>query len=208
MGDRLRSGVHVLRCWESVPEKLNGYDLRGATLKAVFEFEGDGLTTATVFSNGYNLYHGDADLLEPVLLTANAQPGQRILVAVRMDVGDQPRRLSRSEILIEPAAGRPDPDTLRREILSAQPIVDAYPDAARQRQLDEAVGAIDFSTLDRGDQQGFDAALRQAQMKLEVLHHEFGQVWSGPFRAGDAGSQSSALDAFVAAAQMEQRRAR
>jgi predicted alpha-1,6-mannanase (GH76 family) len=39
-------------------------------------------------------------------------------------------------------------------------------------------------------------------------HHEFGQVWSGPFRAGDAGSQSSALDAFVAAAQMEQRRAR
>jgi predicted alpha-1,6-mannanase (GH76 family) len=29
---------------------------------------------------------------------------------------------------------------------------------------------------------------------------QFGQVWSGPFGAGDAGSQSSALDAIVAAA--------
>lgn len=183
MGDRLRSGVQVLRCWESVPEKLNGYDLRGATLKAVFEFEGDGLTTVTVFSNGYNLYHGDADVLEPVLLTANAQPGQRILVAVRMDVGDQPRRWSRSEILIEPAAGRPDADTLRWEILSALPIVNAYPDAVRQRQLDAAIGAIDFSTLDRGDQQGFDAALRQAQMKLEVL-----QPWMRHFRIRAVGN--------------------
>jgi predicted alpha-1,6-mannanase (GH76 family) len=34
-------------------------------------------------------------------------------------------------------------------------------------------------------------------------NYEFGQVWSGPFDAGNAGSQSSALDAFVAAAEME-----
>ncbi len=33
---------------------------------------------------------------------------------------------------------------------------------------------------------------------------QFGQVWSGPFDAGNAASQSSALDAFVAAAQVEQ----
>jgi predicted alpha-1,6-mannanase (GH76 family) len=31
----------------------------------------------------------------------------------------------------------------------------------------------------------------------------FGQVWSGPFDAGNAGSQSSALDAFVAAAAIQ-----
>jgi predicted alpha-1,6-mannanase (GH76 family) len=34
-------------------------------------------------------------------------------------------------------------------------------------------------------------------------NYQFGQVWSGPFDAGNAGSQSSALDAFVAAAQMD-----
>lgn len=36
-----------------------------------------------------------------------------------------------------------------------------------------------------------------------ALHDQFGQVWSGPFTTGDAGSQSSALDAFVAAAAMQ-----
>lgn len=34
-------------------------------------------------------------------------------------------------------------------------------------------------------------------------NHQFGQVWSGPFDTGNAGSQSSALDAFVAAVEME-----
>ena len=33
--------------------------------------------------------------------------------------------------------------------------------------------------------------------------YQFGQVWSGPFDAGNAGSQSSALDAFIAAATIE-----
>lgn len=36
-------------------------------------------------------------------------------------------------------------------------------------------------------------------------NYQFGQVWSGPFDAGNAGSQSSALDAFVAAATLQRR---
>jgi predicted alpha-1,6-mannanase (GH76 family) len=35
--------------------------------------------------------------------------------------------------------------------------------------------------------------------------YQFGQVWSGPFDAGNAGSQGSALDAFVAAAAADSR---
>lgn len=34
-------------------------------------------------------------------------------------------------------------------------------------------------------------------------HYQFGQVWSGPFEKANAASQSSALDVFVAAAEME-----
>ena len=34
---------------------------------------------------------------------------------------------------------------------------------------------------------------------LRDASNAFGQVWSGPFDAENAGSQSSALDAFVAA---------
>jgi len=37
-------------------------------------------------------------------------------------------------------------------------------------------------------------------------NYQFGQIWSGPFDAGNAGSQSSALEALIAAAQMEQKR--
>lgn len=37
-------------------------------------------------------------------------------------------------------------------------------------------------------------------------NYQFGQVWSGPFDVGSAGSQSSALDAFVAAVKMKQAR--
>lgn len=33
--------------------------------------------------------------------------------------------------------------------------------------------------------------------------NQFGQVWCGPFDAGNAGSQSAALDAMVAAAEMD-----
>ena len=38
-------------------------------------------------------------------------------------------------------------------------------------------------------------------------HHQFGQVWSGPFDEGSAGSQISALDALIGAAAMEKSRA-
>jgi alpha-mannosidase len=169
LGANFASGVQVFRCWLTVPRKVNGYDARGATLKVALELQGDGMTMLSVYSNSYNVYRGNTDTLEPISLTTNAQPEQRFLIAVRLEVGDQPRKLTRSEILIEPLAGRPDPGLLRLEILSLQPILNAYPDAQRQRQLDSAVEAIDFSKLNAGDQSGFDAALKAAQDKLQEL---------------------------------------
>jgi predicted alpha-1,6-mannanase (GH76 family) len=44
-------------------------------------------------------------------------------------------------------------------------------------------------------------------VKSQDDRHRFGQVWSGPFDAGNAGSQSSALDAVIAAAEMDEPRA-
>ena len=76
-----------------------------------------------------------------------------------------------SELTIEPPHARPDPAFLRMELLSARPIITAYEDGKteRQQQLDAAVKAIDFSPLEKGDQAGFDASLRQAHAKLEAL---------------------------------------
>src|SRR5882757_2277297 len=59
----------------------------------------------------------------------------------------------------------------RREQRLALPVIAAYEEgkAERQQQLDAAFKAIDFGPLDRGDQAGFDASLKSAHAKLEVL---------------------------------------
>jgi alpha-mannosidase len=183
LGATFESSVHVLRCSLTVPPQLNGYDLRGARLNVSFDFQGDGMTMLSIYSNSANVYRGNTDTLEPIVLTTNAQPGQRFVIALRLQVGDQPRKLARSEILIGSAEGRPDPSLLRIEILSLQPILGAYPDAQRQQQLDVAVQAIDFGSLRTGNQSAFDASLRSAQQKLQAL-----QPWVRNFRIRAVGN--------------------
>jgi len=177
LGANFESGVQVFRCWFTVSQKVNGYDVRGANLKFAMDLQGDGMTMLSIYSNNYSIYRGNADTLEPVSLTTSAQPGQRFLIAVRLEVGDQPRKLVRSEILIEPPASRPDPALLQMEILSLQPILQAYPDPQRRKQLDSAIAAIDFSKLNFGDQAGFDASLQSAQDQLQAL-----QPWVRQFK--------------------------
>ncbi|HEY4933632.1 MAG TPA: glycoside hydrolase family 38 C-terminal domain-containing protein, partial [Terriglobales bacterium] len=86
--------------------------------------------------------------------------------------GGAPRTvLERAQLLIEPDPNRPDPTILRQEVLAAELLIGAYPDgkAEREAQLDAAVKAIDMSALDKGNQAAFDASLKAAQSKLDVL---------------------------------------
>jgi len=170
LGATFESGVQDLRCKFKVPRQVRGYDIQGATLKVAFDFQGDGMTMLSIFSNTHNVYRGNADTLEPITLTTDGHPDESFVVSVRLEVGDQPRKLARSEVLIEPDARRPDPEWLRTEILSLQPILGAYPDPQRTLQLESAVRAIDFSKLDAGDQAGFDVSLANAQAKLQQLN--------------------------------------
>jgi len=160
--DNPDSGVlHVLHR----PRKIRDRDERQ-------RFGSPGSLMITVFSNGAVLYRGNDDDILPVLLTENAQPGQKFLVAARVVAGDDVQaEFFHSEIVISPPDARPDPELLRTEILAARPIIAAYEDgkAQREQQLDAAVRAIDFSLLDKGDQAGFDASLKAAHTKLEVL---------------------------------------
>jgi predicted alpha-1,6-mannanase (GH76 family) len=66
--------------------------------------------------------------------------------------------------------------------------------------LDAAYPNEKFRTFVQGNA---DSIWRNAQN----ADHQFGLVWSGPFDLPDAARQSSALDALVAAAAMQQRRA-
>src|SRR5208337_2470620 len=176
VGDKWSTGSRVLRRWIEIPEKLNGYGVLGARAKLDLSFDfmwnNKGPVMISVFSNGSLVSRGDDDMQQPILLTENAQPGQKVLIAVRIDAPEMETLLHHARLTIEPTAARPDPALVRTEILAARPMMAAYEDgrAERQQLLDAADGAIDFSFLDKGDQTGFDASLRQAQAKLQALN--------------------------------------
>jgi len=176
VGDKWATGSRVLRRWVEIPEKINGYAVQGARVKLDLRFDfmwnNKGPVMIAVFCNGSLVSRGDDDMQQPVPLTENAQPGQRFLIAVRIDAPEVETRFHHAQLRIAPAAGRPDTAFLRTEILAARPMIVAYEEgrAERQQQLDAAVQAIDLSLLDKGDQEGFDASLRQSQAKLQLLN--------------------------------------
>src|SRR5580765_3906173 len=166
------TGTRVFRRWVQIPEKINGYATQGSRVSIDLRFGSESGLKITVFANGAILYRGSDDDILPMLLTENAQPGQKFLIAARVVAEDDAQcEFFHGELTIEPAPARPDPAFLRTELLSARPIINAYQDgkAERQQQLDAAIKAIDFSPLEKGDQAGFDASLRQAHTKLEAL---------------------------------------
>jgi alpha-mannosidase len=164
-------GAHVFRRWIEIPEKVGGYAVKGSRVTLDLRFGSDANAIISVFLNGSVLFHGDENTQQPILLSENAQPGQKYLIAARVDAGDVDTALFRSELRIDPPANRPDPRWLREEILAARPLIAAYPEGKsdREQQLSAAIKAIDFSSLDKGNQAAFDASLREAQSQLKGL---------------------------------------
>ena len=166
------TGTRVFRRWVQIPEKINGYATQGSRVSIDLRFGSPSGLRLTVFANGAILYRGSDDDILPMLLTENAQPGQKFLIAARVVAEDDAQcEFFHSELTIEPPHTRPNPALLRTELLSARPIINAYENGKteRQQQLDAAIKAIDFSSLEKGDQAGFDASMKQARTKLEAL---------------------------------------
>ena len=67
------------------------------------------------------------------------------------DAQEVETRISRSRLLYTPPADRPRPDLFRKEVLSLKPMLVAYPDPQREKQLDAAIKSVDLAALDRGD---------------------------------------------------------
>ena len=176
VGDKWATGSRVLRRWIVIPEKIDGYAIQSARAKLDFRFDfnwnNKGPVTIAVFSNGSLVSRGDDDMQQPILLTENAQPGQKFLVAVRIDAPSLETLFHHAQLSIEPNTSRPNPAMLRMEILAARPMIAAYEEGRsdREQQLDAAVKAIDFSPLESNDQAGFDASLRLAQSQLQPLN--------------------------------------
>ncbi|HLW87670.1 MAG TPA: glycoside hydrolase family 38 C-terminal domain-containing protein [Terriglobales bacterium] len=171
LGTKWSTGTRVFRHWIEVPEKIDGYAIQGGRIKLDLALDSNGSDEIAVFSNGSLVSRGNEDTLQPVPLTENAQPGQKLLIVVRMEATEVESNFYKAALIIEPPASRPDPALLRMEILSTGPLIAAYQDGKvqREQQLDSAIRAINFAALDKGDQAGFDISLRQAQANLEEL---------------------------------------
>jgi len=78
VGDKWSTGPRVLRRWIEIPEKVNGYAVRGARAKLDLRFDfmwnNKGPVIISVFSNGSLVSRGDDDMQQPISLTTNAQP--------------------------------------------------------------------------------------------------------------------------------------
>jgi alpha-mannosidase len=171
-------GSRWLRLTFEVPAQLNGYSLEGASIAFDLHVGSDDAIQVSVFANGSMVARTDEDGQVPITLIENAHPGQKLMLAVRVldsggggCCGGDSTRIEHAELTIQPRANRPDPALMRLEILSAEPLIAAYSDgkAERRQQLDAAVQAINITALDKGDQQAFDASLREAKTKLEAL---------------------------------------
>ena len=151
-----------LRKWIEVPKRLDGYDLTGAKIWLQQPSRG-GLT---IYLNGQAAAKGED--MEPIVLFGSAKPGDKLLIAIRLEKTAAPKRLRRMELHTDFAPGRPNPQVLYTEFVSAALLV---PSLATDRLsiVDESIESVDLKALDAGDQQAFDASLNKAKAGLASL---------------------------------------
>ena len=159
------SDIVWLRTWITVSKDLHGYDLKGSRIW----IKSWRNAAVTVYFNGQRVAGGED--LEPIVLFNSANPGDRVLVAVRMDTTDDAKWIPDASLYIDPPMGRPNPADLYTEFVCAALLL---PDLARQLPaekdlLEKAIGKVDLNALETGERQKFDDSLRESQQELEPL---------------------------------------
>lgn len=163
------AGSMWLRRWIELPERLNGYDIKGARLELRWSIGGESTVLLTAYVNGTQVGVGEDEGL--LSIVPSAQPGGKILLALKIQVLPGHSSVQQAQIELTPAPGRPDPKFLLDECEAAQNIIGAFPDqqAERSAYIQAALGAVKWDALKTGDQTAFDDSLRAAQEKLEPL---------------------------------------
>lgn len=157
------------RAWIEVPETLHGYDLTGSRIWFQFHGHANGPMPEIVYFAGRRVAMGDD--LEPVVLFENAQPHQRILVAVKLLATIDRKVFQGVSLKIDFPANRPSPADLLAEFQTAQQLIPllAKNQAGDVAALEHAIQMVDPAALAKGDQAGFDASLTKAQTALEAV---------------------------------------
>ena len=169
VGEEWDTGPAWFRRWIEIPASLNGYGLRGATLRFRVRISGENPVHLTIYFNGAQSAEGND--LGPVVLTSSAEPGQKVLIAVEAQVPGGRTALWTAQLELDAAPGRPDPRMLLEECLSAEALIEVIPEGRAEHAgiLDAALHSIDWAALGRSDQKAFDQSLDQTRAKLQPL---------------------------------------
>ena len=170
-GDKYSNGAVWFRQSLVVPATLNGYDLTGAKIWFSFQSRTTGHDSVTeiVYLDGRRVALGES--LEKIELFDHAKPGDHILIAVKLLGTTGDKWFQGATESIDFASNRPDPEDLHDEFLSAAFLVPSFSKdvAADQATLVKAIETVDVKALDSGNQEQFDASLKQAASALESL---------------------------------------
>ena len=180
----------------TLPLAYNGYDLTGSRISFQFEADANGPMPEIIYFNGRRVALGDD--LEPIVLFDHARPGDKVLVAVKLlhTVDDKTWRSVKMRIEPDPAMGRPNPDDIRVQAITAANILPALPQPRKDLlpKVEQAIADVDIRDLMsmnaalfaavrsssgpneakllpmlKETQAKFDASLRKAQATLSEL---------------------------------------
>ena len=157
------------RRWIEVPQSLSGYDLTDARIWFSFSADANGPMPEIIYFNGRRVAMGDD--LEPIVLFDKAKPGDKVLVAVKLLHTVDKKTFAGTDLKIDFAENRPNPEDMRLEILSTALLIPGFSKdvAADTATLEKAIGQVDLAALDAKDQTKFDASLKQAQATIAGL---------------------------------------
>ena len=159
-----------------IPKNLNGYDLTGTRIWFQFQVWGNGPMPEILYFNGRRVAMGDD--LEPVVLFDQAKPGEKALIAVKVQHTEDEKNFAGANFRIEFAETRPNPSDILQQILSVAKLAPSLGEDSHlvQSGLDNVAAQIDLDALGKADQKAFDASLVKAQAALEAIRPHLQQT--------------------------------
>ncbi len=170
-GSEYSDGAVWFRQRLEIPKTLHGYDLTGAKIWFAFlsRTTGRDAVNEIVYLDGRRVALGEG--LEKIELFDNAKPGDRILIAVKLLATTGSKQFQGAMESVDFAANRPNPMDLHDEFISAAFLVPSFSkdSSADESTLVKAIESVDLKALDSGNQDQFDASLKQSETALAAL---------------------------------------
>ncbi len=131
-----------------IPPTLNGYDLSGVRIWFQFHAEANGPMPQMIYFNGRRAAMGED--LEPIVLEDDARPGDKVVIAIKLLHTIDVKTFRGATLKIDFASGRPNPEDLAQEFLSASVLLPSLApgDQSKLDTLKDAISAVDISALD------------------------------------------------------------